>query len=92
MIEAKEADKAWMTLVNHFKDRAHTSEGLFDAALSALGDCLYFLADLDPDDRCMAIDEALCFYNNHRPEATVAPTDGPKFKIVHPPLLPIETS
>lgn len=45
-----------------------------DATLDHLGAVLYFLADLHPDDRCAALDNALAAYNAARPNAKVGPS------------------
>lgn len=60
----------------------------FDEALTHLGNVLHILADLVPDDRCAALDTALAFYNQHRPDAQVAPTNVWKTYLinVHPVL------
>jgi hypothetical protein len=46
----------------------------YDAAIEHLGNVLYMLADLHPDDRCVALDNALKYYNESAPTKTVAPT------------------
>lgn len=46
------------------------------AAATHLGAVLYFLADLHPDDRCQALDDALAFYNAQCLHAQVAPQEG----------------
>lgn len=45
-----------------------------DIAIKHLGDVLYLLCDLHPDDRCRALDEALEFYNKERPNWRVEPS------------------
>lgn len=51
-------------------------------ALDALGNALYFVADIHPDDRNEAIDEALRFYNSARPECQVAPSGTGFLRVV----------
>lgn len=46
-----------------------------EQALEHLGNVLYFVADIHPDDRNEAIDMALAFYNEKRPEQQVHPSD-----------------
>ncbi len=43
-------------------------------ALTHLGKVLYILADLYPDDRCRALDDALAFYNSLRPNEKIGPS------------------
>jgi len=54
-----------------------------DKALEHLGNVLYTLADLDPGDRCDALDAALEFYNAMRPNCKVAPSGLPFQRLVH---------
>lgn len=54
-----------------------------DEAMSHLGNVLMILAELHPDDRCRALDEALAFYNERRPNAQVAPVDGYVSRLVN---------
>lgn len=82
MVDRIDADHAWMTIVEHFKNRAHLAEATAEVALDSLGDTLYFLADLHPGDRCLAIDEALNFYNQERPDKKVAPTGAADCRFV----------
>jgi hypothetical protein len=60
------------------KDRSvKASEVQSRSAMDHLGDVLMMLADLSPDDRCRALDEALAFYNAAaRPDAQIAHTPG----------------
>lgn len=43
-------------------------------ALDHLGQVLYFFSDIHPDDRCQAVENALKFYNENRPNAIVEPS------------------
>ncbi len=54
-----------------------------DAALDHLGIVLRLLAELSPEDRCQALDEALAFYNAARPDAQIQPNDGWITKLIH---------
>ena len=45
-------------------------------ALDHLGNVLTLLAELRPEDRCRALDEAVMFYNERRPEAKVTAEPG----------------
>lgn len=86
MTEQIDADHAWITIVEHFKKRAHLAEAVAEEALDSLGDTLYFLADLDPGDRNLAIDEALIFYNQQRPDKKVAQTGAADCRyVIHLP-------
>jgi hypothetical protein len=61
---------------------ADTDRDVMQRALSHLGDVLSILANLTPDDRCQALDEALAFYNEHRPDAKVVAEPGWVTKLV----------
>lgn len=50
------------------------AKGVTETALDHLGDVLYMLADLHPDDQCRAYIDALNFYNSQRPNKIVAPS------------------
>lgn len=52
---------------------AKTGEDVYEH----LGDVLYFLCDLHPDDRCEALDKALAFYNAARPDKKIEPSGFP---------------
>ncbi len=41
------------------------------------------LCDLHPNYRCHALDDALVFYNTHRPDQQVEPTGIGYMKLVH---------
>lgn len=51
-------------------------------AIDHLRNVLYFVADLHPDYRCHALDEALAFYNATRPLEQVGPSDHGWQKLV----------
>ncbi len=57
-----------------------------DQALEHLGNVLYYFADIHPDDRCYAVESALAFYNEKRPEKMVEPSGLGYQRIVNPPL------
>ena len=57
-----------------------------DQALEHLGHVLYYFADIHPDDRCDALDNALTFYNARRPDKRVEPSGFGYQRIVNPPL------
>lgn len=63
-----------------------------DLALCHLGNVLYILADLDPDHRCYALDDAQAYYNARCPDARIAPTRAVVTKLIqtHPLLTPLE--
>lgn len=52
-------------------------------ALDHLGAVLTLLADLDPGDRCDALDEAIAFYNAARPDRQVVPSGVGATRLVH---------
>lgn len=52
-------------------------------AMKHLGNVLMLLAELHPDDRCKALDNAMAFYNQHNPKAQVAPVPGFETHLVH---------
>lgn len=54
-------------------------------ALDHLGNVLHFLSDLDPADRCAALDRALEYYNKQRPKSRVEPSGFPSQKLVTVP-------
>lgn len=54
---------------------AQPGDGAPSAADEHLGNVLYILADLHPDDQCKAFVDALEFYNGRHPEAIIAPSD-----------------
>lgn len=56
-------------------------------AMTHLGNILYMLADLHPDDRCDALDNALLFYNEAMPDQKVMPSGIGYQRLVDPPLL-----
>lgn len=53
-----------------------------DTALDHLGDVLYILVELHPDDQCDAYKTALAFYNDARPEKRVVPTGVAEVRLV----------
>lgn len=53
-------------------------------AYDHLRNILYILADLHPDDRCQALDDALAFYNAARPREKVAPSGGGYLRLTGP--------
>jgi len=59
-----------------------------DQALEHLGNVLYFVADIHPDDRNDAIDAALAFYNAKRPDQKVQPSNFGYQRIQHPHWAP----
>jgi hypothetical protein len=48
-----------------------------------LGNVLMILAELHPDDRCRALDEAMAFYNGSNPNCQVEPAQGYVSRLVH---------
>lgn len=52
-------------------------------AMAHLGNVLVMLAELHPDDRCKALENAMAFYNEHNPEARVEPIHGCETRLVH---------
>ena len=60
----------------------HASE--LEQALEHLGNVLYYCADIHPDDRCDALDNALKFYNEARPNQRVEPSGTGHFRMLHP--------
>jgi len=52
----------------------HCRSAAYDIAMAHLGEVLYLLADLVPEERCRALDNALKFYNDNRPDAAIEPT------------------
>lgn len=52
-------------------------------ALEHLGNVLMILADLEPDDRCDALDKALAFYNAARPDRQVVPSGVGTTRLIH---------
>lgn len=55
---------------------SHGIEGIDDAALRHLGFVLTILAELSPNDRCRALDEAQEFFNAACPNAQIEPMEG----------------
>jgi hypothetical protein len=51
-------------------------------AIYHLGSVLAYFSDIHPDDRCLALDEALAFYNAARPDARVEPSGMPYQRLV----------
>lgn len=58
------------------------TKSLADTALDHLGDVLYMLADLAPDDQCRAYVNALNFYNSQRPDCRVEPSGVGEVRLV----------
>lgn len=56
------------------KEQPSVREQALEEALNHLGDVLNQLADLHPDYRCRALDEALAFYNDKCPDQRVLPS------------------
>lgn len=54
-----------------------------DEVLERLGDVLYMLADLHPDDQCRTYVNALAFYNEHCPDAPIAGEPGYTSRLVN---------
>jgi hypothetical protein len=52
------------------------SDNTTETALNHLGFVLKILAELSPNDRCRALDEAQAFYNAARPDAQIEPMQG----------------
>lgn len=52
-------------------------------AMFHLGNILYYFACLDNDDRCVAFDDAMDFYNKHNPDKKIEPEEGFNIKLVH---------
>lgn len=55
-----------------------------ERALDHLGSVLYYCADIHPDDRCDALDNALAFYKEKRPTKRVVPSGQGYFRMLHP--------
>lgn len=55
---------------------------LGDQAMDHLGDVLAILAELHPEERCKALDDAQAFYNAARPEARIEPVEGYETRLV----------
>jgi hypothetical protein len=81
-MDQHDVDQAWMQVVQHFRERATEAESKLELALSALADTLHFVADVHPDDRCLAIDKAQEFYNTERPCERIAPSEMATFRMV----------
>lgn len=56
-----------------------------DAALTHLGSVLYWLSDLHPDDRCVALDKAQTFYNSRVPDNQIGPSGLPLQRLADQP-------
>lgn len=53
------------------------------AAMTYLGAVLTILAELHPDDRCRALNDAFEFYNERNPDQKVTPVAGYTTRLVH---------
>lgn len=53
------------------------------AAMTYLGGMLNMLAELHPDDRCRAYDDALEFYNEQNPNDQIMAVPGYVTRLVH---------
>jgi hypothetical protein len=54
-----------------------------DEAMKHLGNVLVILAELVPDERCRALDNALAFYNERNPDCQVEGVEGYDTYLVH---------
>jgi len=55
---------------------------VIDAHSEHLGNVLMMLAELHPDDRCQAFDDAMTYYNKQNPGKQVVPVDGYSQRLV----------
>ena len=60
----------------------NSAKNTSDIALKHLGNVLYMLSCLHPDEQCDAYKEALAFYNHHAPDKRIEPQEGYITRIV----------